>query len=242
MPLPLVARAYRFVRSDGGLTITVAILALFLFAVYPMAEVGAIAKGWLDVAFGLFLVACATLFFEPRPLVRALLVLLVLAVLSRLAEYYAPSRPLATIDAALVMVLSAALGTLFLQRATRDGRINMHRIMGACGSFLMLGLMFSQAYRLLVLYLPQAFAIAGTPVDSSAMEHRFVYFSYITLTSTGYGDITPVHPYVRTLATFEAIVGQLYIAVLIARLIGLEIEWRRVLREGAEEREAPPAP
>ena len=57
MPLPLVARAYRFVRSDGGLTITVAILALFLFAVYPMAEVGAIAKGWLDVAFGLFLVA-----------------------------------------------------------------------------------------------------------------------------------------------------------------------------------------
>ena len=85
MPLPLVARAYRFVRSDGGLTITVAILALFLFAVYPMAEVGAIATGWLDVAFGVFLIACATLFFEPRPLVKASLALVVLAVVSRLA-------------------------------------------------------------------------------------------------------------------------------------------------------------
>jgi len=242
VPLPLVARTYRFVRGDGGLTVTVAILALFLFAVYPMAEVGAIARGWLDVAFAVFLIACATLFFEPRPLVKALLVMVVLAVLCRLAEYYAPSRPLATIDALLVMVLSAALGTLFVQRATRDGRINMHRIMGACGSFLMLGLMFSQAYRLLALYLPQAFAVGGTPADMPAVEHKFAYFSFITLTSTGYGDITPVHPYVRSLATLEAIVGQLYIAVLIARLIGLEIEWRRAQREEAAQREAPPAP
>ena len=69
MPLPLVARACRFVRGDGGLTITVAMLALFLFAVYPMVEVGAIATGWLDVAYGVFLIACTTLFFEPRPLV-----------------------------------------------------------------------------------------------------------------------------------------------------------------------------
>lgn len=61
MPLPLVARTYRFVRSDGGLAITVAILALFLFAVYPMADVGAIATGWPDVVFAVFLIACATL-------------------------------------------------------------------------------------------------------------------------------------------------------------------------------------
>jgi hypothetical protein len=85
VPLPLVARARRFVRSDGGLTITVAILALFPFAVYPMAEVGAIATGWLDVVFAVLLIACATLFFGPWPLVKALLALVVLAVVSRLA-------------------------------------------------------------------------------------------------------------------------------------------------------------
>ena len=85
MPLPLAARACRFVRSDGGLTITVAILALFLFAVHPMAEAGAIATGWLDVVCSVFLIACATLFLEPRPLLYALLALVVLAVVSRLA-------------------------------------------------------------------------------------------------------------------------------------------------------------
>jgi hypothetical protein len=69
VPLPLAARACRFVRSDGELTITVAILALFLFAVHPMAEAGAIATGWLDVVCSVFLIACATLFLEPRPLV-----------------------------------------------------------------------------------------------------------------------------------------------------------------------------
>ena len=47
--------------------------------------------------------------------------------------YRAPSRPLATIDALLVMVLSAARAALFVQRAKRDGRIDLHRIMGACG-------------------------------------------------------------------------------------------------------------
>ena len=234
MPLPLVARACRLVRGDGGLTVTVALLALFLFAVYPMAEVGAIATGWLDVVFAVFLIACATLFFESRPLVKALLALVVLAVVSRLAPGpVSATGTLGTIDALLVMVLSAAFGALFVQRATRDGRINLHRIMGACGSFLMLGLLFSQAYRLLARYVPHAFAIGGTPAGASAMEHKYTYFSFITLTSTGFGDVTPIHPYARSLAMFEAIVGQLYVAVLIARMIGLEIEWRRERREAA---------
>ncbi len=132
------------------------------------------------------------------------------------------------------MVLSAALGALFVQRATRDGRINLHRIMGACGSFLILGLLFSQAYRLLALHVPHAFAIGGTPAGASAIAHKYTYFSFITLTSTGFGDVTPIHPYTRSLANFEAIVDQLYIAVLIARLIGLEIEWRREARSSSD--------
>ena len=65
------------------------------------------------------------------------------------------------------------------------------------------------------------------------MGHKDTCFSFITLTSTGFGDVTPIHPYARSLATFEAIVGQLDIAMLIARLIGLEIAWRRERRDAA---------
>ena len=231
MTLSFVARSYRFVRGDGSLTLAVAILAVFLFALYPMIEVGVISPWWLDVAFGVFMVMGATFVFEPRPMVKVFVALLVATVVVRLVEYAMPSRTLATLDAVLVVVTSIALGTLFIARVTRDGRINIHRIVGACGTFLLLGLVFAQAYKLIALYIPDAFAIGGVPTAPGAMAFRYTYFSFITLTSTGYGDITPLHPYARSLAAFESIMGQLYLAVLIARLVGLEMEWREEQRE-----------
>ena len=51
----------------------------------------------------------------------------------------------------------------------------------------------------------------------------FVYFSFVTLTTLGYGDITPASPTVRTLTILEALVGQLFIGILIARLVSLQI-------------------
>ena len=231
MTLSLLARIYRFVRGDGSLTLSVTILAVFIFALYPMIEVGAIAPWWLDIAFGLFMVIGATFLFEPRAIVKLFIALLVVTVLVRIAEYAVPSRAIATVDATLVMATSVALGALFIARVTRDGRINIHRIVGACGTFLLLGLVFSQAYKLIALYVPHAFAILGKPTEPGDMDYRFIYYSFITLTSTGYGDITPLHPYTRSLAIFEAIVGQLYLAVLIARLVGLEMEYREAQRD-----------
>jgi len=172
MTLSLLARLYRFVRGDGSLTLTVAILTVFLFALYPMIEVGAISPWTLDVAFGLFMIAGATFLFEPRPLVRVFLALLVITVLVRIVEYVAPSRPLATANASLVMLTSLALGALFIARVTRDGRINIHRIVGACGTFLLLGLVFAQAYKLI------ARNLAGEMGYIQEAEHHDLYLQF----------------------------------------------------------------
>jgi Ion channel len=56
-------------------------------------------------------------------------------------------------------------------------------------------------------------------------DGTILYFSFVTLTSTGFGDIVPVHPLARTLANVEAIIGQLYPATLLARLITLRGQW-----------------
>jgi len=240
MTLSLIARIYRFIRGDGSLTLTVGILAFFIFALYPMIEVGAISPWWLHIAFGLFMVVGAAFLFEPRAIVKLFIALLVVTVLVRIAEYAVPSRAIATLDATLVMATSVALGALFIARVTRDGRINIHRIVGACGTFLLLGLVFSQAYKLVALYVPHAFAILGRPAEPGEMDYRYIYYSFITLTSTGYGDITPLHPYTRSLAIFEAITGQLYLAVLIARLVGLEMEWREAQRDAQREHRQDP--
>ena len=231
MTLTPFARFYRFVRGDGSLTIAVAVLAVFLFALYPMIEVGAVPAFSLDVAFAAFLLIGAAFVFEPRPMVRLFLALVVATLVIRALGFFRPGRLLLALDAVAVMATAATFGALLIARVTRDGRINIHRIIAACGTFLLLGLAFAQAYKLLSLFVPGAFAVGGVPVDEPAMHFHFIYFSFITLTSTGYGDITPIHPYSRSLATFEAIVGQLYLAVLIARLVGLEMEWRESLRE-----------
>ena len=73
---------------------------------------------------------------------------------------------------------------------------------------------------------PERSDVAGDAAAHSVEERYsrdFTYYSYVTLTTLGYGDITPKTPTAKYLATLEAIIGQLYLAVLIARLVGLYI-------------------
>ena len=86
--------------------------------------------------------------------------------------------------------------------------------------YLLVGLIFAYAFQVIYLF-------AGTPSynNMNAYDFKgFLYFSFVTLTTVGYGDITPVHPLARSLANFEALIGQLYPAILIARLVSMEFE------------------
>jgi hypothetical protein len=230
MATPL-QRAYRFCLGDGSLTIAVIILILFVFVLYPMVEVGAIRRFWLDLSFAAFLALGAVFVFEPRPVVRLFLIFLAGSVLASLAEHFFTNAWLMALRSIFAMLASGFLGALLMARVVRDGRINLNRIMGAIGSYLLIGIIFAQAYRLLAEFVDGAFAIGGTPAGFDAIASKLSYYSFITLTSTGYGDITPVHPYARSLATMEALAGNLFLTVLVARLVGLEIDWRHEQRD-----------
>jgi Ion channel len=230
MSTPL-QRAYRFCLGDGSLTIAVFILIFFVFVLYPMVEVGVIRRFWLDIVFAAFLAMGAIFVFEPRPIVRLFLVFLCGAVAVSLVDHFFEGLWLSAFRSLLTMLATALLGALLLVRVMRDGRMNLNRIMGAIGSYLLIGIVFTQAYRLLAGFIPGAFAIGGTAADFGVIGPKLSYFSFITLTSTGYGDITPVHPYARSLATMEALAGNLFLAVLVARLVGQEIDWRHEQRD-----------
>ena len=238
-------RVYRFCLGDGSLTLAVFILIFFVFVLYPMVEVGVIRRFWLDLVFAAFLGLGAVFVFEPRPIARLFLVFLGGAVAVSLADHFVASSWLSAFRSLLTLLATALLGTLLLARVMRDGRMNLNRIMGAIGSYLLIGIVFTQAYRLLAGFVPGAFAVGGTPADFDLISQKLSYFSFITLTSTGYGDITPVHPYARSLATMEALAGNLFLTVLVARLVGQEIDWRHeqrdLRREQAAEREQPPS-
>ena len=233
-----IQRVYRFCLGDGSLTIAVFILIFFAFVLYPMVEVGIIGRFWLDIVFAAFLAMGAVFVFEPRPIVRLFLLFLAGTVATSLVEHFLPTLWLAALRAVLSALACAVLGVLLMVRVMRDGRMNVNRIMGAVGSYLLIGIVFTQAFRLLAGFIPGAFAIGGTPVNFEAINQKLFYFSFITLTSTGFGDITPVHPYARSLATLEALSGGLFLTVLVARLVGQEIDWRHEQRDLHREDEA----
>lgn len=229
MPTPLL-RAYRYCRGDGSLTIAVSVLVVFVFVLYPMVEVGTAPRLWLDFAFALGLAFGAYFVFEPRPLVRVFILFLLATFVLRGAEEFVENRWLLTLGIICAMTACLLFAALLLVRAMRDGRININRIVGAVGAYVLLGLSFTFAYRLLALSVDHAFAVGGTPASYAQVQWLLPYFSFVTLTSTGYGDITPLHPYARSLATLEAMFGGLFLTVLVARLVGLEMEWREQQR------------
>jgi voltage-gated potassium channel Kch len=95
-------------------------------------------------------------------------------------------------------------------------RISRHQLLGAVVVYLNLALLFTGAFGAIHWVFPDAFT-NGTTVALQTGE--LVYFSLTTLTSTGYGDILPVHPVARSLANLEAVIGQLFLAILLARLV-----------------------
>jgi hypothetical protein len=119
---------------------------------------------------------------------------------------------------------------LVLVQVFRDGPVTAHRIQGAVVVYLLVGLIWAAAYEIVFYFDPQAFAFANGVRGQGFGVHGLVYFSYVTLATLGYGDITPLHPAARSLAVSEAFVGQLYPAILIARLVSLEIESRAARR------------
>lgn len=106
-----------------------------------------------------------------------------------------------------------------------DGDVDLDRIIGAICIFFVIGLVWTFLYVLLTIIQPGSFAIPAsqTPGIQQEMLGELMYFSYVTLTTLGYGDVIPVTQPSRTLATIEAMTGQLYIAIIIARLVGMHI-------------------
>ena len=74
----------------------------------------------------------------------------------------------------------------------------------------------------------------GAASNFSRQPNELIYFSFVTLTTVGYGDVQPVHPAARSLAVAEALVGQLYIAILISSLVGMALQARAETEPGNE--------
>jgi hypothetical protein len=107
-------------------------------------------------------------------------------------------------------------------------KVTTDTIFGAICAYLLLGITWTMVFSLIETLHPGSF-LGGELVTTAADEVLvtdpgfFIYYSFVTLTTLGYGDITPMTPPARLLSSLEAVTGQLYIAILIARLVALHI-------------------
>src|SRR5215831_924262 len=103
------------------------------------------------------------------------------------------------------------------------GRITLHRLQGAIVLYLNLAVIFAAAYGLIWELIPDAFANIAAPTVDPQEVANMLYFSLTTLTTTGYGDIVPIEPFARSLANLESVIGPLFLAMTVARLVSMEL-------------------
>jgi len=121
---------------------------------------------------------------------------------------------------------SAVLGLLAMMWAVFEivfgpGRITAHRVRGAIALYLAIAIIFAWLYRLLAGVVPTAFSGLKFAAGQHGALSPFLYYSLTSLTTLGLGDITPVNEFARSLTVLEALLGQLFPAVILARILTL---------------------
>jgi hypothetical protein len=212
--------------ADPMLTILTVLLVLLLFIIAPLHAADIIHGEAFGFGIILVVVACV-LVVSASPIAAALM--LVAVGLSVAAAIFRLKQK-SSLDILLDATAWATMGLVLIWVVSRavfgPGRVTYHRVIGAVLLYLTLGLTFVATYTFVGLLVPDAFS--GLVVtDSPALASDLIYFSFVTLTTIGYGDIAPMHPLARSLCNIEGIIGQLYPATLLARLVTLELESRR---------------
>ena len=216
---PLIARLHDAWR-DRILTFLTLLMMVHLFIFAPLESealhiqpIGAIFVVLLSV--GLLILSRSLV---PVVAIIAVVGLLAVAVVMRIRGGHVALD--VTLQATAWLLIALVIIWTVARAVFGPGRITYHRIVGAILLYLTIGLVFVALYSMVGAYSPNAFS--GTTITARvSLPSDLVYFSFTTLTTLGYGDIMPVHPIARSLTNIEAIIGQVYPATLLARLVSL---------------------
>lgn len=227
-----IASLAGFWKQDWHLSFLLGSLLLVVFVLYPFSDRGKFGGILVQAFFSLILIAGVGVVAKRRAVLWITILLAVATAAIGWVRLYKPGGPLAVIGMVLWIVFFATLAGVILIRVFGEGEINVHRIQGAIAVYLLLGVIWSGCYRLVADLDPGAFNLPGGIVGEDGLMSKLVYFSFVTLTTVGYGDVTAVDPAARSLALLEALTGQLFPAILIARLVSMEVA-RRDTKEGS---------
>jgi hypothetical protein len=220
-------RRWRNNAREPALTAMLATQVALVVVGAPYASAGYRNLAVTDDVFRI-LIGVLTALISRGPIVTGVAIVAAAFILSGNAlEFVAPSVFTAQLTNSGSIVGSVVVGIVVGRAVLASGPITTHRVLGAIVLYLNFGLIAASIYRVIWDFHPDAFQGVAADATPAQATGALIYYSFVTLTTTGYGDIFPVNAFARGLANLEAIIGQLYPATTLARFVTLELESRR---------------
>jgi len=219
----------RFLSTDTSLSALLIVLLLLIFVFYPLGQIGVVSGVVVQVLFSLMVISGVTSLSTRRWARISMGVIAFATILSAWLALVHSNTILLGVEFSLTALFLACLVVIVLFEVFRDGPITSHRVQGAIATYLLIGILWAILYRLVELFAGAAFqrgpgSLPG-PV-ANTLTRDYVYFSFGSLTTVGYAGLIPIHPVSLSLVMFEALIGQLFPAILLARLVSMEVSSR----------------
>jgi hypothetical protein len=201
-------------------TVELLIALVLLFVFFPFVEEVKGGDIIVSILLSLVLLSAVLAVADRKGVFFIALVLAIPAIGGRWINHFRPDLAPPPVFLVAGLALIAFVVANLLRFVLRAPSVNTEVLCASISAYLMLGLLWTVAYWLVAQVTPNAFSFNTGPKETMSGFNAF-YFSFITLSTVGYGDITPVSRVARWLAATEAMTGLLYVTVLIARLVSL---------------------
>jgi len=201
-------------------TVELLVALVLLFVFFPFVEEVKGGDVIVSILLSLVLLSAVLAVADRKGVFFIALVLAIPAIVGRWINHFRPDLVPPPVFLVAGLALIAFVVANLLRFVLRAPSVNTEVLCASISAYLMLGLLWTVAYWLVAQVTPNAFAFNTGPKETMSGFNAF-YFSFITLSTVGYGDITPASRIARWLAATEAMTGLLYVTVLIARLVSL---------------------
>lgn len=201
--------------TGRGLYVLLALLIIRIFISPITIADGLSSDIILECVFALILIAGVSTTPCSKGLRLSMLLIVFLAIFARILDRFDHSNfIIANADDILAAITLVIFSTLIIKHFLINKALLRHRITAAVAVYLIFGVLWARIYDIMYSFNSAAFSLNGV-----ANSFSFIYFSFVTLMTLGYGDIVPVSMAARSLAILEGLVGQLYMVILISSLV-----------------------
>jgi hypothetical protein len=214
-PRDLLARSW---QSQASLSL---FLFVLVFVAFVLPSVG-VEKGNVsdDIGFSVVVVFGSAIAWGNRRLFVLTSLTSIVAVVLRWTAWWKPTNTIILWSVSATLAATLAITAVLLWQVLGPGPVTMMRVQGAIAAYLCIGCSWANAYHIAAILNPGAFSSTGSDVS---LTRVWLNYSFGMLSTVGFTGVAPVTPLAHTLGSAEAMMGQLYLAVLVARLVAMQL-------------------